>query len=284
VVPVYRLRGEDSFRDFSGRLSQWRQGVDLVVLVDNNPTPDPRLDRFRDLSGPGVPVEILRNGNRGGLAGGFNLGIRAALSHGATLITLLDQDSELSSGDLRRLEEPWRRGASERLVVGPMVFNVDSGRLEAPAANRSLNYVPSRLLISSGTTFRSADSDMLGPLHEGLFIDFLDHAWCFRARRKGFRLLRHPGVVMRQRFGHPHPHPLCRRLGMHLYSPRRHYFALRNLRWLCLQREVPADLKIKEVIKMLFKPWLWLLCEPGRRDNARAIWAGLTCPLPGPHP
>jgi hypothetical protein len=64
----------------------------------------------------------------------------------------------------------------------------------------------------------------------------------------------------------------------------RHYYALRNLRWLCRQGEVPADIKLKEGIRMVFKPWLWLLCEPRRRANARAIWAGLTDPLPGPHP
>jgi hypothetical protein len=39
-------------------------------------------------------------------------------------------------------------------------------------------------------------------------------------------------------------------------------------------------LKIKEVAKMLLKPWLWLLLEPQRRANARAIIRALLDPLP----
>ncbi len=31
---------------------------------------------------------------------------------------------------------------------------------------------------------------------------------------------------------------------------------------------------------MLFKPWLWLLCEPQRRANLGAIRRGLCDPLP----
>jgi len=55
------------------------------------------------------------------------------------------------------------------------------------------------------------------------------------------------------------------------------------LRWLCRQPSVPIDLKVKEVLKMVLKPWLWLLCEPQRRANLWAILEGLWDPLPGPY-
>jgi non-ribosomal peptide synthetase component F len=44
---------------------------------------------------------------------------------------------------------------------------------------------------------------------------------------------------------------------------------------------VPLDLKLKELLKMLFKPWLWLLLEPKREANLKAIVRGLLAPLPG---
>jgi hypothetical protein len=67
---------------------------------------------------------------------------------------------------------------------------------------------------------------------------------------------------------------------MQLYSPERHFYGLRNLRWLCLQPYIPLDLKIKELLKILAKPWLWLVFEPRRLENLKAIIAGLFCPLP----
>ncbi len=73
-------------------------------------------------------------------------------------------------------------------------------------------------------------------------------------------------------------------LGMELYSPIRHFYAIRNLRWLCLQPFVPLDLKIKELVKMAIKPWLWILFEPQRLANLRAVLGALTAPLLGATP
>jgi rhamnosyltransferase len=151
-------------------------------------------------------------------------------------------------------------------------------------SSRSANGLDAtRLLISSGTTFRSVDWPELGSLHDDLYIDFVDHAWCFRAQARGYSLWQHPEVLLRQQFGSVHPNRLCRLLGLQLYSPDRHYYGLRNLRWLCLQPYVPLDLKVKEIVKMLIKPWLWLLYEPQRPANFRAIVRGLFARLPGPY-
>jgi hypothetical protein len=38
---------------------------------------------------------------------------------------------------------------------------------------------------------------------------------------------------------------------------------------------LPASFKLKESVKMLFKPFFWLLFEPQRYDNAKAIAFGL---------
>jgi rhamnosyltransferase len=250
------------------------------VVVSNDVESDLDLESFVLLAGGAV----VGNRNRGGLAGGFNAGIDRACGAGAAWITLLDQDSDLAPEAFERLRQPLQHWPHRRLMVGPVVRDLDSDAVQGRSSAWEEGYLRTRLLISAGTTFRASDWPILGPFHEGLFIDFLDHAWCFRAGTRGFTLLQDPRVVLDQRFGGFHPHPLCRWLGMHLYSPLRHYYGLRNLRWLCLQPEVPLDLKIKEVTKMLVKPWLWLLCEPGRLANLRSIWAGLTAPLPGPHP
>ena len=120
-------------------------------------------------------------------------------------------------------------------------------------------------------------------MDEWLVVDFVDHSWCFRAQvRQGFRLLQHPEVRLAQRFGRAHPNRVCRWLGMELYAPRRHYYQLRNLRWLLQQAEVPLDLRCKELIKMLLKPWLWLLCEPRRRDSTCVQCLEVTWPLNPP--
>lgn len=248
-----------------------------VVLVDNNP--DPVLPP--GWAAPGC--QALANHNRGGIAGGLNRGIERALQVGARFVTLLDQDSRIAAVEVARLREPLQRQPQARLVVGPSIWDVQRGERHGRWLPRADGLDATRLLISSGTTFRADDWPQLGGLPEELSIDFVDHAWCFRAQARGFSLVQHPAVRLHQQFGAVHPHPLCRRLGMQLYSPERHYTALRNLRWLCLQPSVPLDLKVKELLKMALKPWLWLVCEPDRRANLRAILRGLQAPLPGPY-
>lgn len=249
-----------------------------LVLVDNNPADAGGVAPWPALDHPGC--RWVRNANQGGIAGGFNRGVAAALGLGARIITLLDQDSGITPTGLQGLRGLLERYPGERLLVGPRIWDQRRQRWHDPAPERWHGYPRTRLLISSGTTFAAAHWPMLGPLDGELFIDFVDHAWCFRAQRAGFVLLQHPDVRLRQQFGKPHPHRLCRWLGMELYSPLRHFYSLRNLRWLLRQGWVPLDLRFKELVKMLLKPWLWLLCEPQRRANARAILMALQAPLP----
>lgn len=249
-----------------------------LMLVDNNPSDSG--DVLRAFVASHAGCHWVANANQGGIAGGFNAGVEAALALGARTITLLDQDSVITPAGLQVLRVPLERYPGERLLVGPRIWDQRRQRWHDPAPERWRDYRRTRLLISSGTTFAAAHWPLLGPLDGELFIDFVDHAWCFRAQQAGFVLLQHPDVRLDQQFGQPHPHRLCRWLGMEFYSPQRHYYSLRNLRWLLRQGWVPLDLRLKELVKMLVKPWLWLLCEPKRRANAHAILAALQAPLP----
>jgi rhamnosyltransferase len=252
-----------------------------VVLIQNDPRLDvPSWPESLDGLKTDPRIHCLVNRNRGGVAGGFNRGIAWAVDAGATWITLLDQDSDLRAEDLLRLREPWQVCRDQRLMVGPVIWD---GRRQQRHGRRPVEVMEgfwrTRLLISSGTTFRAVDWQQIGPMNEWLVVDFVDHAWSFQAQERGFLLVQHPDVQLLQCFGKLHPNGLCRAFGMELYSPMRHYYSLRNLRWLLRQESVPLDLRLKELVKMLFKPWLWLFFEPKRSENlvsiSRALFARL---------
>lgn len=261
--------------DWSNYLQDLQDLGLLVVVVDNNP--EPFLDELLPVQG----CIYLLNRNQGGIAGGLNRGIDAACQAGATWITLLDQDSRIPPKQMSRLLAPFAAHQAGLRLIGPSIWDEQRQRRHGRWNPSTYPLQKTRLLISSGTTFRTADWPALGYLHEGLFIDFVDHAWCFRAQTRGFQLFQHADVTLKQQFGVEHPNWLCRSLGLQLYSPARHFYGLRNLRWLCLQPYIPLDLKVKELLKMLVKPWLWIMFEPDRRANLKAIMDGLLAPLPG---
>jgi rhamnosyltransferase len=267
IIPLYGILPSD-FRDYVQALMD--DGF-LVVLVDNQPRPD--HGSIADLP---AAARII-NRNRGGVAGGFNRGVERALSLGANVITLLDQDSRLTAHQLRHLASDLLRFGQERVVIGPWV--VDQRR-DKPKPPITPSLCRTRMLISSGSTFRADAWNELGKMHEPLEIDYVDHYWTFSAVKNGFHCYQQPAVVLRQVFGERHPSRLCHWLGMQLYSPSRHYTAIRNLRWLIRQDCVPLDVKIKEVIRMAFKPMLWILFEPAKRQNIRAVISGFRDSLP----
>jgi rhamnosyltransferase len=280
VIPLY---GELPSDHLPWTESLLREGF-KVVFVDNNPAtawhPCEGLPVVSDFSRDGVAT--IGNRNAGGVAGGFNRGVEFAIQHGAHWITLLDQDSRIKPGLLSRLREPWQEMNQARILVGPQIWDGRRGvGVESEPSQTVHGYAITRLLISSGTTFRSADWNQLGSMNEWLTIDYVDHAWCFQAQaRMGFLLLQHPEVKLVQQFGALHPNRFCRWLGMELYSPMRHFYQLRNLRWLIRQSFVPIDLRCKELVKMLIKPWLWILFEPKKRQNLSSILQALQAPLP----
>jgi rhamnosyltransferase len=271
VIPLF---GEIP-RDLPHFLTSLDQAGLTPVIVDNRREEDPPA------GSPQVSIACtLRNRNRGGIAGALNRGVKAAIDRGAEWVTILDQDSRIDPAAIRLLREPLMTCPAQRLVVGPAIWDAQRNRAHERPRRKEATLVPTRLLISSGTTFRASQWPGLGPFHEGLFIDYVDHYWSFRAQQRGYRLLRHNGVVLHQQFGHPHPNIICRWLGMQLYSPTRHFYSLRNLRWLIQQDCIPMDLKVKEMVKMMVKPWCWLLFEPHRRANLRAIVRALTTGVP----
>lgn len=274
VIPLFGAgSGSEELAVYCGQLVAQRL---MVVLVDNNPNAD-----SEDMSR--IPCsQLLRNNNKGCIAGGLNLGVDWAWQAGASWITMMDQDSRILPNEIQLLHTPLEQSPERRLVVGPSIWDARKGCRHGSWSTEEEGLDTTRLLISSGTTFRSRDWQELGRLHEGLCIDFVDYAWCFKAQAKGFKLVQLRCVKLHQRFGSEHHNPLCKLLGMRLYNHERHYYALRNLRWLCRQTYVPFSVKTKESLKMIIRIWGWLLLEHNRRANLLAIYNALTSPLPGP--
>ena len=262
VVPLYGELQTECLE----RFKYWVEQEFWVVVVNNNPV---------DWPIEGVCASsVVGHHNQEGLAGGFNSGVNKAIADGAEFITLLDQDSIISSESLLLLSER----CNPNLIVGPRIIDGDRGREQTNTNHRI------RMLISSGTTFHADAWKKIGQFKGWMEIDYIDHEWSSRARKYGFDLVLEKNAKLIQTFGIRHPNPLAHHLGLQLYSPYRRAVSIRNLRWLIRQEFIPWDIRIKEFIKMLLKPFIWLILEPGRQRCLAVVWIGLTARLDRPFP
>jgi len=118
----------------------------------------------------GKVAKVVSNKNQGLVAGALNKGIKHAIQLKADLITLLDQDSEIQGSQIRILGESLSSSASNCLI-GPKIIDIWRRNGDVKIMRRQFGLKPTRMLISSGTTFRSTDWPALGHMSEEMGID-----------------------------------------------------------------------------------------------------------------
>lgn len=193
------------------RLAALARECDRVIVVDNGSDAAARAL----ISGERVE-SILLEENRG-LATALNLGLRRALESGFEWAVTFDQDSTPRPGMVEAL---WRTrveaAAPGRVaVVGPRLceerLDDEDHRwiVPHPKCRWWFARVPCESGDLSGVAFvitSGALTDLriyreLGPMDEGLFIDYIDHDYCLRARRAGYEILVSLAAVLTHNLG-----------------------------------------------------------------------------------
>jgi rhamnosyltransferase len=183
-------------------------------------------------------VELVQNGRNLGVAQAQNIGIARARSTGCTHVLLLDQDSALDGVNVERmLAAFWLLRLSGRKIaaLGPSVVDPETmlpmdfvrlGRLRMKRLARTNEPVSCDMLISSGCLIAMDALAQVGPMDDGLFIDYVDMEWCTRARSTGYEVVGLPDVTMLHRLGECSMRVAGREVSVH--TPTRSYYLVRN--------------------------------------------------------
>lgn len=151
-------------------------------------------------------IVIFDKENRG-LPYAYNRCFERIRTLGAKSALLLDQDSQLPEGtletlkdDLNYLDLNFKVGAIsptvEQDVEGPLdIFFDGTFRWKNLYEDSRVTEVP--FLINSGTLLSMNTVETIGNYNESLFIDSVDHEYCFRMRKKGLRLFQSKSVLLK---------------------------------------------------------------------------------------
>jgi rhamnosyltransferase len=256
--------------------------VDTAIVVDNGSSAP--VETMLDTS-PLAPHTVRLESNEG-IAHGFNVGIEAAASLGATHVLLLDHDSIPGPNMVFVLQEALKKvNAREVAAVGPRIRD-PRDRRELPfiqlgwlrnrhvRPRRGDQLIPCDFLISSGSLVPVDAFRRVGPFDESLFVDNVDLEWCMRARARGFSLygagaahLEHQLGDTRYRLGH--------KVRLIVHSPERLYYMTRNRLLLYRRPYMPLKWKMKDALRIVAKFTATMLFLAPRREYARMTWRGL---------
>lgn len=189
-------------------------------------------------------VEYIDVGENRGLGWALNEGFKIATGKGYDFVATFDQDSSpppsMIAGLLDAQYRLQRQGVS-CAAIGPRFFDSREGKKHkfplyrqvggtitaVPQLDEALGLFEVDVLITSGMLVNAAAWNSGVIYNPGLFVDYTDTDWCFRARAAGFRLFVCPDQEMGHALSDAPPLRFCG-LSFLRYSPIRRYYYFRN--------------------------------------------------------
>lgn len=224
-------------------LAALRPQVGATVVVDNGSDAD-QVAALRALPAGAQDSFVALETNLG-IAAAQNIGIAWAREHGATHVLLSDQDSLPAPDMVDRLVVALQAGplpgslrplgatgpviVDERNPDAPLVFSDHRwGPRRATVPRQDGARVEATFLLASGCLVDVAALDAVGDMNEAWFIDHIDLEWGLRARRAGYDLAAVVGARLDHSLGDRTQRIPGRERDVHLHSPVRNYYMVRN--------------------------------------------------------
>ncbi len=254
--------------------------VEGLILVDNSEMHSRVLECIQDRRKEFHIIDFIKMGKNAGLAAAQNVGVKKALEIGADSVILSDQDTFFPPGAVESLRQCLK---DPRVAAcGPRIFEINSGTI-LPFIRRTWNFSPFfptsgchevLQLINSGMLLKCTAWKEIGPYDSSLFLDWADLEWCWRAWKKGYRILGNADVTIIHRLGDKalkvRGRPLWQR------SPQRVYYIVRNALFLGLRSPyLNAGQRLFICGKTLAYLFVYPLFFNPRRNMLKSCFQGL---------
>jgi len=217
---------------FGERLDRIRDQVNKVVLVDNTADTKPS-SLLQQLSS--TNIEIIRNEENLGIGKALNQGMTRAMQLGYEWAITFDQDSWVHPDLVKILISTYEQQPRPD-IVGIVGCNFQDENTHQSPIKHALDgplFVETETVITSGSLLSAAVFSAAGPFRSDFFIDFIDHEYCLRVRKLGYKVITAATPLMIHALGAATIFSTDSRIGrislvLTNRSPLRRYYMTRN--------------------------------------------------------
>lgn len=216
-------------QDFITNLKSYYNYIDKVFIFDNTGTESGIGEHLQKLS----KVEFIQNHNNEGIAYPLNAGAKKAILEDFEWMLMMDQDSYFSENSISSYFNCFNKYVGKENIA---MFGTRYGRLNNPSSE---TFEPAEVneLIISGTLVNLNLFKQTGNFDEALFIDFVDHDYCIRAKRMGLSIIQFPNIYLSHQLGTEVYRSSIKTLFLikkrkSIHSPLRCYYMYRNYLYL----------------------------------------------------
>jgi rhamnosyltransferase len=172
-------------------------------------------------------IICLWNGGNLGIATALNRGLAEARRLKADWVMTLDHDSVPEKDMVEKMFRAYEKfSEQEKETVGILCPNF---MLVKGIAYHETHPRFIETTITSGQLVKMSLFDKIGEYEDDLFVECVDHEFCFRALAHGFHTFLVPDAILKQRIGNPIIKKLFgKTFVVPNYPPVRYYYQVRN--------------------------------------------------------
>lgn len=246
------------------------QYVDIISLVDNSAQRAP-------VELPDADIHYHHFKHNKGIAAAQNVGLGDLLEAQCHYALLLDQDSEVPDTMVNELIAKFDVTDHNLIAIGPrIVCSFTESELrplvqKEHASDGNISVVSQ--IISSGMMISLNKLADVGLKEEGLFIDGVDHEWCWRARLQSYQIAIANDIKMRHTMGEHRGRFLG--VSYKVGVPIRLYYQFRNILILSRRPYVPLYWKIRNLSVLPLRIIVNGLVEKDKKSRIKYMWQGI---------
>lgn len=180
----------NSERDVLSRIGTYIGQVGKLYAVDNSEQPDTTF--IESIVNLYPTVEYISNGGNKGIAYALNIAATAAIRDQFTYLLMMDDDSQTPANLVSTLYRIATESQAD--TVGIVSAQSDPG-VQRNDEQEVLT------TITSGSLLNLRAYQAVGPFLDDLFIDWVDHEYCFRLAKHGYRVLIANRIKLTHRLG-----------------------------------------------------------------------------------
>jgi rhamnosyltransferase len=274
AVILFKPDSDVTYRLIESVLAQ----VDVLCVIDNSPLPTV-------LNIPKNKLHYHHFSNNIGIAAAHNIGLRDLRTSGCEYALLLDQDSQIDDDFTFRMSSLLVASKVNKrplVAIGPRIICSFSDKSVKPRVQREISVYDDLVcvtqIISSGMMIDLSKIDLIGYKDETLFIDGVDHEWCWRAKTQDYMVAIAEKIEMVHRLGDARSKfaGVTYKVG----APIRLYYQFRNILLLARRGYVPNYWKTRNLLALPVRFLANSLLQTQKRKRLIymlcGLWDGLT--------
>lgn len=252
-----------------GNILSYADALDMLYVCDNSEEPAQELGRRLEER---KNVRYLAFGENKGIAYPLNQVLKEAGD--CDWLLTMDQDSRFREGVFCQYLRAVQKILQQKTKCGAFAVRLSG---DEPGGEPFCQEVP--FAVTSGSLIHVRTALQVGGFDEALFIDEVDHEFCYRLRLHGYKILRVNSVVMEHSIGHSERRRfLWMAPVVYHHPPIRKYYITRNR--IYVQKKYPEVRK--RYLYLILKNFITvLLYETQKAKKIRYMLRGLYDGLSG---